>query len=328
LQKNTDWKYKVAIVAGVVAVIASLLFVVKYQNDTIRRLEAVEKSIVAQKTLPDGTTLAESSYVTRDDLKQFAKDNDVNLKEIKKDLKDLNGKVEGIQIVRVYSAGYQGTDIPSTGTTPNPNPTPVDTTNPDPFGYLSNRQELQLNEKFGELDVPFGKVGFSAWKKNPWDLNVEERQYKISNVLGMDEDGRHYVYNKFFIEVDGEPYEIPIDEAKFVEEYPTGKFRFAPRFYAGFDGGAYFTEPSGAFIPNLQLSLFSYGKTKPDPDWAFLGLGAGYEVAQNRFTFVVTPASYNIAHHLPFVNNIFVGPSVSADLQGGVAILLGARFGL
>ena len=105
LQKNTDWKYKVAIGAGIAAVIASLLLVVKYQNDTIRRLEAVEKSIVAQKTLPGGTVRAESSYATKKDLETFAKNNKVDLKEIKKDLKTLGGKIEGIQVVS--ECGFQ-----------------------------------------------------------------------------------------------------------------------------------------------------------------------------------------------------------------------------
>lgn len=319
-----DWKSKVAIGAGVAGVIASLLLVVKYQNDTIRRLEVVEKSIVAQKTLPDGTTRAESSYVSKNDLKQFAKDNDVNLKEIKKDLRSLNGKIEGIQIIKATTPGWYGTNIPSTHSTPEKETLVIkEPTNENSPG----------NENLSDLNgIPIGEIGFSIpkfnSKENPWDVNIFPREYRLLNVLGTDEDGRHYMYNKFAINVNGKSYDVQIDEAKFVEEYPTGKFRWSPRLYAGFDGGAYFTEPSGAFVLNLQLSLFSYGKTKPDPDWAFLGLGAGYEVAQDRFTFAVNPASYNIAHHLPFVNNIFVGPSVSADLQGGVAILLGTRFGL
>lgn len=323
-----DWKAKVGIGAGIVALVMALLLMIKYQNDTIVRLTSLEKSVVLQKTLPDGTTRAESSYVTKEDLERFAKDNGANLNDIKKDLKTLDAKVQGVQVVKVISTGYQGTDLKSTEETPNPTPISVDLTNPDPFGYLSNRQVLRLTEPFGDVNVPFGETGFSAWKDRPWDLNVLPRQYRVTNVLGMDEDGRHYVYNKFSIDVDGQTYNIDINEVKIVEEFPQPKFRFSPRLYAGFDGGAYVTTPSGTFNPNIQLAIFSYGKIKPDPDWTFLGIGLGYEVVQDRFNFVLTPVNYNIGHHLPFVNNIFLGPTVSADLKGDVAAMIGLHFGL
>lgn len=323
-----NWKSKVGVGAGIVILLGILLLIIKYQYDTITRLTAIEKSVVAQKTLSDGTTRSESSYVTKEDLERFAKDNGTNLNDIKEDLKRLDAKVQGVQVVRVITTGYQGTDIGSTGQTSNTTPVVIDPANPDPFGYLSNRQTLRLTEPFGDVSVPFGEVGFSSWKDRPWDLTILPRQYKVTNVLGTDEDGRHYVYNRFAIEVDGKTHDIKIIEAKFVEEFNKTRFRFNPRLYAGFDGGVYFTQPSGAFNPNIQLALFSHGRTKPDPNWTFLGIGTGYEVVQDKFNFVLTPVSYNIGHHLPFVNNIFLGPTISADFYSNVALMVGMHFGL
>ena len=98
--------------------------------------------------------------------------------------------------------------------------------------------------------------------------------------------------------------------------------------YIGADAGAYFTEPSFAFVPNIQVSLLSQGKVKPDPNWIFLGLGIGYEAVQDKFVFISNPVSYNIGHHLPLVNNVFIGPSILTSLNGDIAILAGIRAGL
>ena len=320
-----NWKTKVGVGAGVIGIIAAFCLLAKYQQDTIEKLEALEKQVVSQKRLSDETVRAESSYVTKKDLESFAKDNGVQFNEVKKDLKDLQAKVIGVSVVKVVSSGYVGSNLPSTTTTPNLDPQ-ISTV--DLFGYLKNRQEFKLTEPIGSDNVPIGKVGFSAWKEHPWDLDISSREYSVVNILGQDDRGRHYIYNKFSIEVDGQRYDLEIDQSKFVEELPKSKFRFSPRLYVNFGGGAYFTEPSGAFVPGIQMSMWSYGRTRPDPDWTFVGLGAGYEVAQDRFVFTINPLSYNVAHHIPFVNNIFVGPSVSADLTGGLAVMLGLGVGL
>lgn len=320
-----NWKTKVGVGAGIIGIIAAFCLLAKYQQDTIEKLEALEKQVVSQRRLSDEIVRAESSYVTKKDLEAFAKNNGVEFNEVRKDLKDLQAKVVGISVVKVVSAGYTGSNLPSTTTTPN---TESQLSTVDLYNYLKNRQELRLNEPIGSEDIPFGKVGFSAWQDKPWDLEVLPREYSVVNVLGLDDRGRHYMYNKFSIVVDGQKYDLEIDQAKFVEELPKSKFRFSPRLYVNFGGGAYFTEPSGAFVPGLQMSMWSYGRTRPDPDWTFVGIGAGYEVAQDRFVFTINPLSYNVAHHIPFVNNIFVGPSVSADLTGGLAVMLGLGVGL
>jgi len=323
-----NWKEKVGVGTGIAAVIASLLCVIKCQNDQMDKLQTIEKSVVAQKQLSDDIIRAQSYYIQKKDLEVFAKKSDIDLKPIQEDLKKLGAKIEGISTVQVISSGYSGTNLPSTTTTPNDNPTPIDPTNPDPFEYNAKRQELALTEPFADKAVPFGSVGFSAWKDKPWDLEIDKREYGVVNVLGQDEEGRHYVYNKFSITVDGKKYDLKVNEAKFVEQYPKAKFRWDPRLYAGADVGAYFTEPSVAFTPSLELSLLSFGRTRPDPNWTFLGLGGGYEAVQDRFVFVVSPVNYNIGHPLPLVNNVFLGPTVSTSLKGDVAVMLGVRFGL
>lgn len=322
-------KTKVLIVTVIVVVISALLYVVKLQNDLIKRQESIEKSFVEQKELADNISRSQSSLVTKKDLEKFAKENKIDLTPIIKDLKKLDAKVKGVQTVRVISSGYSGNDLSSDSTTSNPNPEPIDPKNPDPHGYLKNRQVLKLEEPFGEKKVPIGEVGFSAWKEKPWDLKIEPRQYNVVNVLGMDEKGRHYTYSKFFIvDSDGTSYDVKITDSKFREELPSKKFRLSPRLYAGIDAGAYVTDVSGAVIPNLQLSLFSLGLTKNNPDWTFIGLGFGYEIIRRDFSLVLSPVSYNIGNHLPLVNNIYIRPTVSLTSTGDFTILGGLGFGL
>lgn len=323
-----NWKRNIIIGAGIVVFIAVLCLIIKYQNDMLEKQELLEKSIIEQKQLTDNIIRSQSSLMTKKELKKYADDLDINLKAIQKDLDKLNGDVEGIQTIKVSSTGYYNTNIPSTTTTPNTNPNPIDPSNPDPFKYQSNRQVLSLRENFNNTEIPIGEVGFSAWQQKPWDVKILDREYNVVSVLGQDENGRHYTYNKFFINVDGKKYELKIDESKFVEKLPRSKFRFDPRLYAGMDMGAYLTQPSFATIPNLQIDLFSYGKVKPDPDWTFLGLGMGYEFVDNQVGFVVSPVQYNIGHNLPLVNNVFIRPTVLGTLQGDFAVMMGVGFGL
>lgn len=320
-----NWKTKVLVVASVVALITVLVLILKHQQDTIDRLSAIEKSVVESKTLADGTVRSESAFVTQDDFDAFVKANDINVEYIKDDLEKLDANIRGISTVKVVSKEVVGVNVASTKTTPNPNPVEDNT---DKYGYLNNRQVLKINEEISEEKIPIGEVGFSAWQELPWDYTIKSREYSVVNVLGQDEDGRHYVYNKFFIDVDGKKYKIDIAKSEFKETMPDSEFRFATRLYAGFDGGAYLTEPSAVFYPSLRLSLFNYGMTNTDPDWVFASIGAGFDFVQNRFLFSLNPVSYNVGHNLPLVNNIFVGPAVSSTLNGDVALTLGIGFGL
>lgn len=192
-----NWKYKVLIVAGVVFVIASLCMIIKYQRDVIQKQQMIETSLVEQKQLADNIVRAQASYITKKDLESYAKDNHVSLDPIKDDLKKLGAEVKGVSVVHVLTPGQSIKDQGSTTVVPNPEPVKVDPSNPDPYKYLSNKQVLKLNEPFGNNQVPVGEVGFSAWKEKPWESTIYKRDYKVVNVIGEDEEGRHYVYNKF-----------------------------------------------------------------------------------------------------------------------------------
>lgn len=334
------WKSKLLIGIGVVALIIGLLLVIKWQRDLLNKQEEINASLVEMKHLQDGIVRAQAQYATKKDLEQFAKDHDVDLGPIKNDLKKLDAEIKGISVVLAKTPGTVLVNLPSTGSEPRPDKPPpltaecpggevVNCPNPDKYNYLSNAQKLELNEPLSDkTQVPWGNVKFSAWREKPWDLTVHPREYSVVTVLSTNEDGRHFVHNKFMIDVDGKKYAMPITEAKFVEQYPESKFRWSPGLTLGLSAGTYLSRPEFEASPSLQLFLFSYGKTKVQPTWMFLGLGPAYNINQQNFAGMLTPVMYNVGEHLPLVNNVYLGPSVSLSASGDFALLGGLHVGL
>lgn len=321
-----NWKTKTGIFAVILLILALLAFVIKVQHDTIERLKYIETSVVQSKKIGDDIVRAQSSYVTKKDLERAIKDQGLDLKAIKKDLGILGADVKGLNTITVITPGYNGNNIPSTGTG-NQNPNPPGPNDLDKFGYFKTAQKLRLTEPFGSgKEVPFGEAGFSAWQEKPWDLTVFPREYRSETVLGQDRDGRHYAYSRFQIEVDGKKYIVPIAEAKLIEEYPSPAFSFNPRMYLGIDFGAIANPPTHAELsPSIGLSFFSYGKTKVSPDFSFLYFGFGYATQHKAPIILLSPVNYNVAKPIPFMDNFHVGPAISIDVDGNIGLYVGGK---
>lgn len=334
---NTDSLKKFAIIGAIILLMLTLAFVVKQQHDTIVAQRAmVEQTLVEFKELKDLSVRSQAQYSI--DLEKWAKQNKLDLDPIKEDLSNLNAKLMGISTVLVATPGFKGTNISSTSTTPH---TGVGTNEvicpsgdkipcPDPFGYAANVQTLKLQEPFSNNpNVPFGEVEFKTWEAKPWSVKIYPRNYSVLTVIGQDEEGRHYTYHKFAIESNGQKYPIKIDSSKFVEELPEASFRFNPHMFLGVDVGATVRPTLRAEVaPNIQVALFSHGKTKKQSDWTFLGLGASYQSQAKELGLIVTPVAYNLGNHLPLVDNLFVGPSLSLDTAGGLTVGGGLHVGL
>lgn len=319
---------KIFIWIGAAVVICALGFIIFKQVEISKRQTAIEQGVIQQKQLVDGIVRSQSTWATKEDVEKFAKENGVNLKAIQDDLDRYHAEVAAVNVVVASSHGQTGTNIP---TTPGPitNPNPIDPTNPDPFGYMNRQQTLSLNEDFGSTKVPIGSVGFSAWQQSPWNFDIKGRDYKLATVVGTDENQRQYYYNKFSVKIDGKEYTVPITSSTTQQVYPEAKFSwFNPRLYIGADGAVGLNPVKGEFIPNVNLQIMSYGRYKTQPDFSILQVGAGYGVLTKRPELVVTPAAYNVGQHIPFMNNLYVGPSLSVGTDGNVFIGGGLRVGL
>ena len=335
-----DWKTKTIVVGGSVLVMSVMGYIIKIQHDTVERLKFIETSVVESKDIGNGIIREQSAYVTKKDLENMVNTQGMDLAAIKKDLATLGASVDGISSVKVVTQGYKADHVASSSTTARPQDTmPSTDTTPrtdvkssavqDPHGYQSATQWLNLSEPMGKDNVPIGKVGFSAWDAKPWSEQISPRAYSSTTVIGKNEDGRTYAYSRFEIDVDGKKYTIPITEAKIAQEVPTPSFHWSPRLYLGVDFGVIANPPTHfEVMPDLGLSFFSYGQTKLNPDWTFLTLGLGYESQTKGISLFLSPVDYNIAKHLPFVENLYLGPTISVDPNGNVGLYLGVRVGL
>lgn len=331
-------RYKILIALGVILTMGMLSFVIYKQLEISRRQTAIETSVVAQKTLVDGIVRSSNEYATKKDIDGFIKDHNINLKAIQDDMKKLHAEVAAVNVVTVVSNPQVVNHIPVTNTgptNPNPNPVPVcpDGTvcpNVDPYGYLKSQQNLAIDENFGDKKVPIGSVGFSAWQKDPWNIDLKGREYSVSSVVGTDENQRTYIYNKFTVKVDGKSYDVPISKAETKQEYPEAKFSWwNPRLFMGISAGVNINPTLAANItPNLNIGIMSYGMYRNNPDFSILEVGAGYDTISKSYQLSLTPFTYNVGKHIPLTKNIYVGPSLQIGTNGGFSITGTIQVGL
>lgn len=330
-------KTKLLISGGVIVLFSALGLIMYIQNNISKRQDAIEQGIVAQKELADKIMRSQSEYATKSDIQQFAKDNNIDIKDLNKDLKKLNAEVVSVNNIKVASVGVNDKNVKSTGNGEK-NPEPLTELkckdgvceNPDKFGYLNQEKKLKLNEPFSDrTKVPIGNVGFSAWKPNPWSINLSPREYNVTTVVATDENQRQFIYNKIFVVVDGKTYILPINKAHTKQQYPMPHFNWLnPSLNLGVAGGMYLTEFHGEILPNLGINLMSYGTYDKLPDVKILNLGVGYGSSEKNIHMFVSPILYNLGSELPLIDNFYIGPSLSVTTDGNSAIFLGVSVGL
>ncbi len=333
---------KILIAIGSVITIGILGLLLYNQEQIKNQQTMIQTQIVAQQQLVDGIVRSQSQYASKDDIQHLAEANGINLQAIQDNLAKLNASLVAVNIITTDSNTQNQTNVPSTNTGPsNPNVVKpvtiacpgggtVNCPNTDPFGYMAKQQNLDLNEDFTTIKVPFGTVGFSAWQQKPWDISIAAREYNVDTVVGTDENQRQYFYNKFTVKVNNKDYDIPIKNATSKQEVPAAKFSwFNPRLLMGADAGININHVKADFIPSLNVGIMSYGQYKNSPDWSILEVGLGYATVNKTAEVVVTPLAYNFGRNLlaPFMNNTYIAPSLSIGTDGSFTVGAGLRVG-
>lgn len=305
-----------------------------YQQFEMKNMQtAINQSVIEQKQLVDQIVRSQGNYVSKDDLNNFAKQNDINLNDLKNDLSSLNATITGINHIDVHSGGTVATNVPSTSTTPSSNPptTPTVECNgkqipcpaADPFGYASNIQHLELNEQFVGAQVPVGNVAFDASNKTPWSETIYPRTYSVNNVLATTADGRHVIYNKMEITANGKTVPVNVTTAKFEETFPASSFTlFNPRLFLTSGVALNVSHLNGSANLGITMQISSYGKTLAQPAISILQLGAGYQTGTQNATAIINPVSFNIAGVLPkgLMDSTYIGPSYQIDMKANMFI--------
>lgn len=333
---------KILVGIGVVVTLGMLGLILYQQHELKTQQTAIQTQITQQQQLVDGIMRSSSQWATKGDLQTFADQNGINLKAIQDNLNQLNSQLASINVVTVDSNGQKQGSLPSSGQGPaNPNTPPPTTVactpggtatcpSTDPFGYQKAEQDFALNEDFGTLKVPFGSVGFSAWQQNPWSVNIPPREYNVDTVVGVDENQKQTIYNKFSVKVNGKDYEVPIKTATTKQQYPSPTWSWwNPRLLMGIDGGLNINHVQGEFTPHVSVGIMSYGQYKTTPDFSILEVGLGYGTVNKTAEVVITPVAYNIGKNLfsPLMNNTYIGPSVQIGTDGSIGVGAGLRVG-
>lgn len=321
---------KIIIALGSILAILALIFMIKWQHDLSVSQKSIETQMVEMKKFADGVVRSQTNVVSKDDLNTFAKDIGLNITAIQNDVKLLNASIVGISNTQVQTPGFHGNGLGSTSTKADATAPGLPLGATDPFGYLKNIQIYSANEPFSNgLNVPFGDFGFSSWKDKPWTVNIYPRDYSVDSVISEDQAGKKFIYNKITIKTQDKTYTVPISNSTFKEALPAPSFSFNPRIFMSVQAGALINPvPSPEAVPSVGVSLFSYGKTKIDPDVSLLGISLGVEVRAVRPNIAITPIGYNIGHNIPLLHNLFIAPSVSIDTRGSVGVFGGFQVNL
>lgn len=330
---------KILIIVGTIISLCIASLIVYKQFEISAQQNAIQTEMVKQKELQNGIIRSLNEYATKKDIEQFAKNNNISLKTITEDMNRLDAEIKAINIVTANSKTPPQTNMRSTSTgAKNPNPQ-IPTVNcngkvipcPDQFGYLKATQNYRLYERFGEVKVPIGTASFSAWREAPWDEVVSPRQYKVSNVVGVDENQRQYFYNKFSVTTEGKTYDIKIDSAETKQEYPMAKFNwFNPRVFLTSGISLNVSQIKPSFNAGVTANFISYGKYKKTPTINFMQIGAGYQSQTNEFAVIINPVNFNIGDlaSLKIISNTYVGPTAQITSSGKTFIGANVSVGL
>lgn len=172
-------------------------------------------------------------------------------------------------------------------------------------------------------EIPMGWVKYhpALDEEDPFTVFNYPLEYYTTVIRSENEDGTFaysvdaYVENNYVKSSRGKKFPVHVNEVTFEERMITDKrFRFNPRLAL-----------SGAIndknmFPMLNMSVWSYGRTKRDMDWRFFIVGAGlYATSGTTYgAFAFSPVEYNIGNHVPFVENFFLGPTVNFNSSGDV----------
>lgn len=317
------------ILSGIIIVLLIINF--RQQSKLLNSQKDLENKQITQKQLDDSIIRSSSKYVSKDDLDKFAKDNNISLDTIKKDLGSLDAKLKSINVAEVKTIPIYINNQPTTHTDPNPTP-PVKADcpecPPDINGYTKSKQYFALNEKFQNQSVPWGEVGFSAWSKTPWELKTYERKYKSVTVTGENEEGQQVTYTKFSIVSDGKEYPITVDKSETQQIVVDPKiYWWNPKLYLGADFGQTFTYNSPYLGPSINFGFITYGKSKTNITASFLQVGIGYNPLLGEPQITLSPFQYNLGKHIPLMSNFYMGPIVTKSLTG-YSVGIGVRVSL
>ena len=154
--------------------------------------------------------------------------------------------------------------------------------------------------------------------------NAHEIEFKAEVIESVSKDGSKthvvnaWAENSYSSESKGKKFEIDLNIGEWFVEKPSKSFMWNINLNASMLASMY------EFYPAVGLSVWSYGYTKKDCDWKFANIFVG---ATDDVRVGVSPVAYNIANHLPLINNVFLGPFIDTDFKDiGYGVVISIPF--
>jgi hypothetical protein len=282
----------------------------------------------------DRTVKPIPSQVTPSTIENEIKDRGLPIKEIKEDAAKSGSNLTGVTTIVIKTDGEVNSGSKSTRSEPAPviREIPQECKCP----YINTTEHRMIYERFGNEEVPFSEVGFTASAfPNPWSFKTLPRIYKVSTVIAEDENHKKTTYSNFQLEVEGKIFKLPIKDADLVYTDPPSVLRWNPRLFMNMNVGIGFpiltSNPANvnlAWGPSVGMTMASYGRYKSSPDWYFGELCVGYDIQSDNAFFGGYPFLYRISNHIPFTESLYLGPAVNFDIKGNLSLLVSLGLGL
>lgn len=326
-----------AIRVALAVLLGMLVALVAWQHYQLTRAEAKLLSLRAgaQVSLSDGTVRAAELTTAVGGAEQMAEQLGVSLDKIRSDAAALGADLNSLVAATVRTTGAKRSGLASSEAqarqeSPSRQQSVEAPEGVDLWKYTSSRQVLKLSEPFaGGIEVPWGKTGFSAWKREPWDVEILPRGYRAFSVGSVGEDGKRRVYTQFAIEVDGQVYKLPVTEATYVEDEAPASFRWCLKPLLALSVGPFISGEDGvAVLPGVDLAVATYGYPGEPALWVFLAPGVRYEPRVGSFALSAVPVAFNVGKPMPLLENLYLGPSVAVQGGGGVSVGVSLQVGL
>lgn len=237
---------------------------------------------------------------------------DAKIKELKKELKDNKSALFSVVNEKIDEIGILKAELKQSR----------DLNKHSDHVYLKGKKTDHHFIKIYKTDTE-GKKFPIAWamfhpNQDPeklWKIGTYPIEFHTNIIETENKDG---IYNRYvemnirnnqMKETRGKKFPITVSSVKWAKsEYEERSFMWNPRL-----GFASLLTTDDAF-PALDLSLFSYGRTKRDMDWRFLSFGFGGN--KNDIYGLIKPIEYNIGNFIPLVENMFIGPAIVFDTEG------------
>ena len=281
-------------------------------------MESLNRQEIAYKQLSETLARASSQMVTKTELEKLAKELNIDIGSIKKDLADLNAQLVALgttvaTIKEQVETGGSDNQVPSENG-------PVESDESckfcDVHGYTAKTQIKEL--KLGKM--PYGTVSFDASKKKPWTIKYDAIDIVVDTVVGKDKNNQLIFYhtistiNKSRPSLLNKKFKLKVVSSIFKQTKQTQKrfYWWAPHISIGIDQGFPFRNPSYVLGSSLNFSVMGYGLTKDDNDWRLIKIGVGYNTRQKPY-FSVIPFEYNIGKMIPLISDLWIGVGVAYD---------------